>query len=188
MSQQGDRKRQHGWLRGTFRLRLLSTLVNRISDGAAVCNNNCIEVSIDFKRPLSIDSQAEIAWRMHKEKKRHAEIAEALGGCSKSYVTKLLKYHAKKHNLEWIDGRSLRSEFPHQNRQPALSKRIVDQVMELYFKDVPLGEIAVICGVDRTTVRKAIRWYYEQRDKRVPDGRTRAGRTKRNRNRDQDAA
>lgn len=124
MSQQGERKRQHGWLRGTLQLRLLSTLVNRISDGAAVCNDNGIEVSIDFKRPLSIDSQAEIAWRMHKEKKRHAEIAEVLGGCSKSYVTKLLKYHAEKHDLEWIDGRSLRLDFPHQNRKPAYSKEL----------------------------------------------------------------
>lgn len=186
MSQQGERKRQHGWLRGTFRLRLLSTLVNRISEGAAACNDNGIEVSIDFKRPLSIDAQAEIAWRMHKEKKRHAEIAEAIGGCSKSYVTRLLKYHAEKHDLEWIDGRSLRLEFPHQNRQPALYKRIVDQVMELYFKDVPLGKIAVICGVHVATVRKSRNWYFEQRKKKVPNGRTRAGRIKRERNRDHD--
>jgi hypothetical protein len=42
--------------------------------------------------------------------------------------------------------------------------------------------------VDRVTVRSAIRWHYEQRGLRVPDGRTRAGRIKRNRNRDQDAA
>jgi DNA invertase Pin-like site-specific DNA recombinase len=188
ITQQGERKPQHGWLRGTFRLRLLSTVTNRISDGAVACIDDGVEVSIDFKRPLKTDAKAEIAWQMNQNNKRHAEIAASLGGCSRSYVTKLLKYYAEKHDLKWIDGRSLRLNFPHQNRRPALFKRIVNQVMEMYFRDVPLGKIAVKCDVHFATVRKSRNWYFEQRGLKIPNGRTRAGQIKRKRNRDQDAA
>jgi site-specific DNA recombinase len=182
VSQQGERKKQHGWLRGTFQLRLLSTVLNRISDGAIAYDDDGTEISIDFKRPLSIDAKAEIAWQMNHDKKRHEEIG-ALLKCGGSYVTRLLKYHAKKNGLTWVDGRSLRLEFPHLNRKPALFKRLVEKVMSLFKKDVPLGEIAEECDVHVATVRKSIKWYHEQNKLVVPNGRTRAGRIKRNRNR-----
>lgn len=182
VSQQGERKRQHGWLRGTFRLRLLSTVVGRISNGAVACDDEGVDVSIDFKRPLATDIKAEIAWQLHFDKKRNAEIAMEIGCCS-SYVTRLLKIAAEKKGIKWIDGRSLRLNFPPENRQPVLYQRIVDQVMELYFKDVPLGEIAVMCNVHVATVRKARNWYFEQQGLKVPNGRARAGRIKAKRNR-----
>ena len=183
ISQQGERKRQHGWLRGTLRLKYLSTVVNRFSNSAVVCDDEGIEISIDFKRPLKTDTKAEIAWQMHKDKKFHAEIAEALGGCCTSYVTKLLKYYADNNGLDWIDGRSLRLDFPHQNRKPALFKQIVNEVMVLYGKDTPIGEIATLCKVHPVTARKSIRWFHEQHTLKVPNGRTRAGRIKEMRNR-----
>ncbi len=110
ISQHGERKRQKGWLRGTFRVRLLGAVVDQITDGAVKCDNDGIEVSIDYKRPLTTDAKAEIAWQMHKDKKRNAEIAEKLKCCS-SYVTKLLKHYAEKNGIKWIDGRSLRFNF-----------------------------------------------------------------------------
>ncbi|MDZ4818316.1 MAG: recombinase family protein [Planctomycetota bacterium] len=182
VSQQGERKRQHGWLRGTFQLRLLKTTVNRISDGAIVCNDEGVEVTIDFKRPLSIDAKAEIAWQMNQDHKRHAEIAEVLHCCG-SYVTRLLKYYAEKYGLKWVDGRSLRLNFPPQTREPALFKRIVDSVMEMYNRDFLEGEIAQQLSVNRTTVKKSVDWYHTEHNLRPENGRTRAGRIKRERNR-----
>ena len=148
-----------------------------------MCDDEGVEVSVDFKRPLSIDTKAEVAWQMHQAKKYHEEIGKELDCCG-SYVTKLLKFYAEKHNIEWIDGRSLRLQFPHKNRKPGLFKQLVDRVMAMYFKDVPLGEIAVACDVHVATVRKTRNWYFEEQGLPVPNGRTRAGQIKRDRNRD----
>ncbi|MEX2310439.1 MAG: recombinase family protein [Pirellulales bacterium] len=175
MSQQGERTRQHGWLRGTFRLRLLNTLARRVSNGLVKCDGGVVEVIIDFKRPLKTDVKADIAWAMHLNKKRNAEIAAVLG-CCKPYVTKLLKIGAARHGVQWVDGRSNRLNFPAENRKPALFKRIVDEVMGLFENDVLLGEIAKRLDVHVATISKIIRWWHEERGLPVPNGRTRAGR------------
>jgi DNA invertase Pin-like site-specific DNA recombinase len=182
MSQQGERKRQRGWLRGTFRLRLVDTVASRVSGGRVDCTSSPIEVAIDFKRPLKTDEKADIAWTMHIDKKRNAEIADALG-CCKAYVAKLLKIGAQRHGAKWIDGRSNRLNFPPGNRQPALHKRIADRVMEMFREDLLLEEIAERCDVHIATIRKAIRWWHEERGLPVPNGRTRAGRLRREANR-----
>lgn len=178
VSQQGERKRQRGWLRGTFQLQLLNTVIDRISDGVVTCDDGGREVSIDFKRPLETDTKAEIAWRLHGEKKRHAEIAKEIG-CSGSYITKLLHHYADQHGLEWTDGRGDRRNFPIENRQPALFKQIAEQVMEMFQGKALLAEIAGRFDVHVATIRKAIKWWHEQRGLPVPNGRTRAGRLRR---------
>jgi transposase len=116
---------------------------------------------------------------MHQEKKRYAEIAKELK-CSSAYVTKLLKYYCEKHGIKWVDGRSLRHDFPHQNRKPGLFKQIADQVVAMYNDtDLTIGEIAKHFGVHPATIKKAIRWWHGERGLPVPNGRTRAGRLRR---------
>jgi hypothetical protein len=182
MSQQGERKRQHGWLRGTFRVPLLGTVVDHITSGAVRCDDDGIEVSIDYKRPLKTDAKAEIAWQLHVDKKSNAEIARELGCCS-PYVTKLLKIAAAKNGVEWVDGRSTPLNFPNRYKTPAIFKKIGHAVAALCAKDeLLIEEIAAQFEVHVATVRKAIRWSYELRGLKVPNGRTRAGRIKEKRN------
>jgi hypothetical protein len=182
MSQQGERRRQQGWLRGTFRLRLIKTVVGKISDGLVEFSGDEVDVTIDFKRPLKTDEKADIAWAKHVDEKKNGEIAEVLG-CSKPYVTKLLKIGAQRHGANWTDGRSNRLNFPAANRRPAMYKRIADKVMAMYHNNLHIGEIAGHCGVDVVTVRKAIRWWHMERGLQIPNGRTRAARLRLNANR-----
>jgi hypothetical protein len=182
VSQQGGRERQRGWLHGVFRLRLLNVVVDRISNGTVSTADDCVEVAIDFKRPLTIDAKAEIAWQMLQNGKRHAVIANALG-CVGAYVTRLLKYYTKKHGIPWVDGRKLRRNFPAANRKPACHKEIADHVMELFDKELLYEEIATECGVDVITIRKSVRWWHKEHGLVAPNGRERAGRIQRDRNR-----
>ncbi len=109
LHQMGERKRQRGWLQGRFEVRLLPYLVEQLTGAPATVVADAVQVVIDFKRPLRIDADAERAWQlaMH-DKLQNQQIAAALG-CSKTYVTNLLKHATAKRGVSFEDGRTRRA-------------------------------------------------------------------------------
>ncbi len=171
LHQMGERQAKRGWLQARFRVSLLPYLV-QVATGRPLGDlDNSIEVAIDIIRPRD-DAELEKARQLYKQGKLASEIGEALD-CSKSKVTKLLKRAAEKYEEPFIDGRKRRSSLKKKHMEAPLYQRIAEEVVELARGDVLLDEIATRLKVDRNTVTAAIRWWHEDQELPVPDGRNR---------------
>jgi hypothetical protein len=172
LEQQGERKPQRGWLRGPFRVRLLSYLVEQ--HGGDVAGDNGVEVTVDFRRPSPFDDNAEKAWnwkqeaRLKGEELPYSEIANRLG-CGRSMVTKLLKHAAVMHGVLYEDGRSCRPK----NRTPWMHMDKVPEVGRMVDEGLLLAEIADRLKMDRNDVTRAHNLYRKQQGLPPLDGRAR---------------
>ena len=167
--------RKRYFLQGTLRvggqgllaalhLSTASDCIARIDDPAAI--------QITFVRPDSLAERAEQAHLLSEQEKLHCQIAQEMQ-CSRSMVTKLLKYWSKVKGLTRIDGRTRRTQLAQQHAIPPLYQQIAERVMELYGENLLLVEIAQQLQCDRSTITDAIRWWHASRGLEVPDGRAR---------------
>jgi len=170
--QMGERRAQRGWLKGTFTVRLLSFLVERITGATPSEDDDGVEISIEYRDPPAIIQESERAKELYDEDLMNAEIGVQMG-CARSRVTKLLKYWFESRGLEMPDGRSRRSMLKKKHMEPPLYQQIADRVMVFYKQGMLLGDIAKKIGCDHNTITAAVRWWHEQRGLPVPDGRTR---------------
>ena len=153
-------------------MRLLSFLVERIAGARPSVDDDGIEVSIEYFDPPAIVAESEQAKELYDQGMMNAEIAEQLR-CSRSRLTKVLKFWFESRSLVMPDGRSRRSALQKKHLKPPMYQQIAGDVMVLYKQGMLLGDIAEQLGCDRNTVTSAIRWWHEQRGLSVPDGRTR---------------
>jgi hypothetical protein len=171
LSQQGERRRKRGWLRGTFHIKLLDTLLSRY--GSAPTGEKGKEVVIDFHEPLESAAVAGEAMKLLESGEMlMAEVGKQLG-VSKSRLTLLVKRWHEARGLPAPDGRIRRSTLKKKTLSPSIFQSAAEQVMALYNQDLLLGEIAEQLDLDHNTVTAAVRYWHEQRNLPVPDGRTR---------------
>lgn len=170
LEQQGERLPQRGWLRGRFRVRLLSYLV--IQCGGDAGTEEGVEVTVDFRRPSPLDAEANAAWNLREQGLLGVEIGERLG-CGKSKVTKLLKHAAALRGVPYEDGRRRRGEAERKNRTPPKYVRLAAQVGRLVDEGLLLTEIADRLELDRNTVTKAYNRYRQDQGLPPLDGRAR---------------
>jgi transposase len=170
LSQQGERKRHKGWLRATFRVRLLAGLLGRcgVHDG----DDDGVEVELDVKSPPSFDEEADQAWELYQQNMLGKQIAVRLG-CSQAKVSKLLKYASEKHGVPLEDGRQRRKRLAAKQMAPPKYVAIADAVKANLDSGMLIQEIADTMNVNKATVRKASEHWHESRGLTTPDGRTR---------------
>jgi transposase len=166
----GERRAQNGWLQGRFVARIVGCIVNEIP-GLSVPSAER-EVVIDYLAPVPFDDAAEKALALYDGNLLGVEIAERLK-CSKSNVTKLLKYAMEKHGRVKIDGRTRKSGLTKKQRNPPDYRSRMDTVMELWRSGLLNDEIAQRVGLCRDTITKVIREWHQERGLPVPDGRSR---------------
>ncbi len=170
--QQGERLAKRGWLQGRFRVKLLRLVLDRCEGQHPTHEDDEIEISIDYRQPVPFAAEADKAWELYKQDKRQCDIAKQLG-CSRSKVTKLLKYAAEQRGEVLEDGRKRRHRLPADKNEAPLYQRIADEVIRLWEEQLLMHEIATRLKCDKNTVTKALSFWHESRGLAVPDGRTR---------------
>ena len=170
LEQQGERKPQRGWLRGRFRVRLLSYLVEQCGGDAG---DEGIEVMVDFRRPsTTLDAEAETAWQLREQGLLNVEIGERLD-CSRAKVTKLMKHAAALRGVPYEDGRRHRGEAERKSRTPPKYARTAAEVGRMVNEGFLLVEIADRLELDRNTVTKSYNLYRKRQGLPPLDGRAR---------------
>lgn len=174
LEQMGERTARHGWLRGRFRLRLLSALVEKLSGVPPAAADDGVEVTIDFRRPSPLDVNAEKAWKLREEAKARGEKLSYIElrkqlGCSRSRLTKLLKHAALLHGVPYVDGRSCRPK----NGKPWIHMDKVAEVGRMVEQGLLLTEIAERLKLNRDCVTQLHNLYREQKGLPPLDGRAR---------------
>jgi DNA invertase Pin-like site-specific DNA recombinase len=170
--QQGERHRGLGWLQGRFRLRVVQYAADSCLGIPADATDEGTVVVIDYKKPPAFEDDADLAWQLYNEGWLCKRIAERLG-CSRSNVTKLLKYAAAARGVVLEDGRRRRVTLAESQMEPAKYRKIADQVKQLCDQGLLLSEIAEQLSCDRNTITQAIAYWHASRGLPVPDGRTR---------------
>jgi len=170
--QMGQRKAQRGWLQGRAHVRLVSFLASRAGGRLPRGMDETREVRIDYKWPRKFDQDVERAWQLYKQDKLCREIADVLG-CSRSYVTKLLKAGAAQNGEQLLDGRTRRGKLEAKNVIFPRYIQIADAVRELDGQKLLLGEIANRLGVNIAIVKKALAFLSSSDGVAALDGRTR---------------
>ncbi len=170
--QQGERHRGQGWLQGRFQLRVVPYVADSCLGIPADATDEGTVVVIDYKKPPAFEDDADLAWQLYNEGWQCKRIAERLG-CSRSNVTKLLKYAAAARGVVLEDGRRRRFTLAESQMEPAKYRKIADQVKQLCDQGLLLSEIAEQLSCDRNTITQAIAYWHTSRGLPVPDGRTR---------------
>jgi len=116
--------RQRHFLRGRFRIDRAAS-IEMINESPTDTSESlqseatAEEVVIDFVDPNLLDEQSKQAKAFYDEGLMCAKIAERLG-CSRSYVTKLIKHWHESRGLKAPDGRSRRSQLAEKHQNPPL--------------------------------------------------------------------
>ncbi len=170
--QQGERRPKRGWLQGRFRVKLLRLVLDRCSGRHPAPEDDAIELTLDYRQPVPFVAEADRAWALYKEDKRLCDIADLLR-CSRSKVTKLMKYAAEQRGETLEDGRKRRHRIPGKAETIPLYQRIADEVQRLLDEQFLMHEIATRLQCDINTVTKAVAFWHESRGLEIPDGRAR---------------
>jgi site-specific DNA recombinase len=169
MYQMGERLPQRGWLQGRFEVRLLPYLVEQLT-GATATIADTVPVVIDFVHTLSIDVNAAYAWQLAMaENWQNQQIATELG-CSKTYVTNLLKYAAAERGLPFEDGRKRRARVKRPPRKPRPFLNLADEVKRRLDSGEVTDELAASLEVGRETLQAAYIWWHASRGLPVSKG------------------
>jgi site-specific DNA recombinase len=173
LSQQGEAKAKRGWLRGTFRLRLLDTLLSHAGCGeSSESDVDGEEVVIDFREETDAEQLADRAKELYDQGRLVKKIATELG-VSRNLVAAALTHWFTSRGLEVPDGRTRRSHLKEQHLLAPPYQRIADEVKRRCDAKQLLQDIAKELGCDRNTVTQAHQFWYNSRGLEPPDGRTR---------------
>ena len=166
--QMGERKAQRGWLKGRFYADVVSVAIDRLSGfHLARDGSNRLEVVIDYREPLHIDAQADEAIKLWDEGLLNKQIAVQMG-CNRSYVTKLIHHWFDSRNLPRPDGRQRRAQLDNKQVTMPAYKELSDEVVQLVEAGKSNLAIAKQLKTSDVTVAKAIGWWYQSRDMKVP--------------------
>jgi len=167
LEQMGERKPQKGWLRGHFKVSLLSVLVDRLIGVSATVADEEIEVMIDYRPPVPYEAEAEQALGLYREGVMEKEIAKELG-CSRSKVTKLLDHAFEKRGEKRPDGRKRRGELAKKQAETPVYQQIAEEAARLAENGCRKLAIGRRFNVSDATVAKAIAFWYQSQGRPVP--------------------
>ncbi|HUG70808.1 MAG TPA: hypothetical protein VMM76_23870 [Pirellulaceae bacterium] len=139
--QQGERLAKRGWLQGRFRVNLLRLVLDRCTGQHPTHEDEVIEITVDYRQPVSFAAEADKVWALYNQEKRQCDIAKQLG-CSRSQVTKLLKYAAEQRGEVLEDGRKRRHRLPADPNAKPLYQRIAGEAKRLLDEQLLMYEIA----------------------------------------------
>ena len=166
--QQGERKAQHGWLQGRFRVWLLPYLVGKAAGGqGGVCDDQGIEVTIDYREPAEIDGEAEPAKELYDQERMNCQIAAALG-CGRNWVTKLLRHWFELRGLEMPDGRKRRKSLRRKQVDAPLYEQLADAAKALCDEGLADVQIAERLGCSPPTAVAAVDHWHAVRGLVMP--------------------
>ena len=163
--------RKRHYLRGRLELRLRSvadaigTTLDDDQPGALPPPTEIIE--LDFREPERFEQMADEAKALWDDGLTEKQIGSKLG-CSRALVSRALDHWYARRQLTRPDGRSCRKRRKVDRREARLG-----QVMDLWHKDLSVGEIAEKCDCCLETVRTLVVKWHEERCLPVPDGRAR---------------
>jgi hypothetical protein len=163
LQQCGEATPKAGWLEGTFQLQLLPTLLKELGQQRAE-SGTAPAVELSFRRVESFAGEAEEAFTLFQQEWPECNIAGKLG-CSRSRITKLLKYEYARRGLVKPDGRSRRK--PSSNNPPRF-QQIANDVKLKVEAGHSNRAIGRQLNVSDTTVEKAFRWWFESRGLKAP--------------------
>ena len=172
VSQQGEPRAQKGWLRGTFDLHLIRTIVDEC--GVLISGDDCksLTVTIDFQQPSALKARFELVKELMDGGLMMSQIGERLG-ISRAQVTAAKIYWFESRGLPIPDGRGRRSTLKQQHNIPPLYQAIAGQVIEHFNAGKIYTEIATLMRVDKNTITSSIKWWHLIHNLPVPDGRPR---------------
>jgi hypothetical protein len=170
--QQGERRAQRGWLRGRFRLRLLSQLVAQATGGPCGEGGDGTEVVIDYRTPTEAEVWADPVKHYYDEGMLIKAIASKLN-INRNLARKALECWFERRGERPPDGRSLRASLDQKHLQRPRYQEIADEAKRLYDEGLLVGEIARRLQCDKNTLTKALAYWHTSRGLPVPGGRTR---------------
>lgn len=171
LTQQGERKQHHGWLRGVFEVDLIRALSSDFC-GNAESQSGSSRIEIDFIRPSEDNELAQKIVELRRRPMPIKQIAVELG-IGRNRVSELLRLYAPTlaPDLMVRDGKKYveRVYFT-----PRLYRQLADEVRNHFDRGARIGEIASLLNVDRTTVKKALEYAYISRGEDPPNTRKRS--------------
>lgn len=171
MSQQGEPRPQGGWLRGTFTLRAVQTLLAR-SGGGPAQEQQGVEVAIDFRdldEPERLADQAKVLYDQGLLIKKIASELKT----TRNLAAAALQHWFTSRGLEMPDGRSRRSDLAVKHLEQPLYQRLAEEVKRRCDDGQLLQDIARDLSCDRNTITQAFSFWYESWELTAPDGRAR---------------
>ncbi len=169
VSQQGEAKAKRGWLRGTFRVRIIQLLARQC---ACDCRDDGVEVSVDFRDPPPEAAIAEKVKTMFDLGMLYKDIAKQLN-VYRPLVPKALKYWFTSRGLPVPDGRLRRFELEHATPNAYVFQQIAEEALQLYHQGLLVKQIAEQLDCHYITATKAVHHAQVQRGLAPLDGRTR---------------
>ncbi len=172
LEQQGERRAQRGWLRGRFRLRLLSQLVAKATGGPCSDGGEETEVVIDYRMPTEAEGLADLVKHYYDQGLLIKAIAAELS-INRNLARKALECWFERRGEQPPDGRSRRASLGQKHLHPPRYQEMADEAKRLYDEGLLVGEIARTMQCDKNTITKALAYWHTSRGLPVPDGRTR---------------
>ncbi len=173
LEQVGERRAYRGFLRGRFKLGLLTAVQERGGFGEVPSRAEPVEVVIDFRDLLIAERHIAAAIEMWDAGMLITTIGEKLG-IDRHYVTDAIRIWHDRNGLPAPpDGRERRATVPQKQREPVDNAPIIAEVKKLYDEGLLICEIAQRVGRERTTVRKMLDEWYRLHDVPRLDGRNR---------------
>ncbi len=164
VSQQGDRRKNHGWLRMTFSSRLAEAGKRRF--GFACPEDVSRVVTIDV-RSTERDEAAERVKELYDQGLMMKEIQAELG-CGRVYVRSLLRHWSETHGEAIPDGRKRRIEMDRKTTEEPLYRRLSEEAAKLWNEGETETEIAERLKCSRPTVALAVRHWRKTYAERLP--------------------
>ena len=172
ITQQGERRRNGGWLRASFELNVIRHIAGHLDCPTTPTSRT---VQVDLKDDAERLALADQAFNLYEQGLLVKQIAHELG-CGWAKVDRLLKEAFRRRGEEMPDGRSRRAQLATRSIEPPKYASIADEAKRLYDDGALMQEIAWELDCCRDLVTKAIAHWHCSRGLPVPDGRERRSR------------
>jgi hypothetical protein len=172
LTQQGERKPQRGWLRGRFRVNVLSAVAGKLLGGASAGGGSAAVVEIDFREPPEVERWVDRVKELYDRGRLVKAIAAELG-IHRNLVREALDVWFQRQGQRLPDGRSRRAQLEHKHLEPPLYQRVAEQVKNLETQGRLLQDIASELGLALNTVTRALAFWRKSNGAEREDGRSR---------------
>ena len=172
LTQQGERRQFHGWLRGTFFVDLIDVLASDFRGASGATTGGGAPFQIDFTRPCENEELAKKIIELRRKRLTLKAIAKELKIC-RNRTSRLLRRYASQFAPELMVQKG-RKYVQRMRSDPPSYVKISPDVRAHYESGLRIREIAKLLKLDRTTVTKALRHAYVSQGEDPPDTRKRS--------------
>jgi site-specific DNA recombinase len=171
-TQQGEKKRQKGWLRLTFHVSVLDVIAHHC--GFPEVHGEPIKVEIDVRHPNWKDEMAEKVKNKYDQNLLEQEIADELD-INRNQVTELLQYWSVKHGQVLPDRRNRRTTLTRKQRKIPTYIEIAGKAAGLWNNPANFSvlEIAHRLVTSDTMIWKALAYWHRIRGLPIPTAKDR---------------